>query len=74
MILAIGSLVFLGCPLRMIIRMSAGDLNAWVALIGFVLGSGDWRICSEKGLQSGESTSDEPLSAEEFFRRLCSAF
>ena len=33
MILAIGSLVFLGCPLRMIIRMSAGDLNAWVALI-----------------------------------------
>lgn len=38
MILAIGSLVFLGCPLRMIIRMSAGDLNAWVALIGFILG------------------------------------
>ena len=37
MILAIGSLVFLGCPLRMIIRMSAGDLNAWVALIGFIL-------------------------------------
>ncbi len=38
MILVIGSLVFLGCPLRMIIRMSAGDLNAWVALIGFILG------------------------------------
>ena len=33
MIIMIGSLVFLGCPLRMIIRMSAGDLNAWVALI-----------------------------------------
>ena len=31
----IGALVFLGCPLRMVLRMSAGDLNAWVALIGF---------------------------------------
>ena len=38
MIIMIGSLIFLGCPLRMVIRMSAGDLNAWVALVGFVLG------------------------------------
>ena len=37
MVIMIGSLVFLGCPLRMVIRMSAGDLNAWVALIGFIL-------------------------------------
>ena len=37
----IGALVFLGCPLRMVLRMSAGDLNAWVALFlkkGFSLG------------------------------------
>ena len=27
MIIMIGSLVFLGCPLRMVIRMSAGDLT-----------------------------------------------
>lgn len=40
MVIMIGSLIFLGCPLRMVIRMSAGDLNAWVALIGFVLGVG----------------------------------
>lgn len=33
-VIMVGSLVFLGCPLRMIIRMSAGDLNAWSALIG----------------------------------------
>ena len=33
MIIMIGSLVFLGCPLRMVLRMSAGDGNAWVALI-----------------------------------------
>ena len=34
----IGALVFLGCPLRMVIRMGGGDLNAFVGLIGFVLG------------------------------------
>ena len=32
MVIMIGSLIFLGCPLRMVIRMSAGDLNAWVVL------------------------------------------
>ncbi len=34
----IGALVFLGCPLRMVIRMGGGDLNAFVGLAGFVLG------------------------------------
>ncbi|MEG0322865.1 MAG: YedE family putative selenium transporter [Raoultibacter sp.] len=37
-IMMIGCLIFLGCPLRMILRMAGGDLNAWVALIGFVPG------------------------------------
>lgn len=34
----IGALVFLGCPLRMVIRMGGGDLNAFVGLAGFVVG------------------------------------
>ncbi len=34
----IGALVFLGCPLRMIIRLAGGDLNALVALAGFLVG------------------------------------
>lgn len=34
----IGALVFLGCPLRMVIRMGGGDLNAFVGLGGFFLG------------------------------------
>ena len=55
MILAIGSLVFLGCPLRMIIRMSAGDLNAWVALIGFVLGVGNGVFALKKGFSLGRA-------------------
>ena len=55
MILAIGSLVFLGCPLRMIIRMSAGDLNAWVALIGFILGVGTGVFALKKGFSLGRA-------------------
>jgi uncharacterized protein len=34
----IGALIFLGCPLRMLLRLSAGDLNALVGLFGFVAG------------------------------------
>lgn len=37
-IVAVGALVFLGCPLRMVLRLSAGDLNALVGLVGFILG------------------------------------
>lgn len=55
MIIMIGSLVFLGCPLRMVIRMSAGDLNAWVALIGFILGVGTGVIALKKGFSLGRA-------------------
>lgn len=34
----IGALVFLGCPLRMILRIAGGDLNAIVGLAGFAVG------------------------------------
>jgi len=34
----IGALAFLGCPLRMMIRIGGGDLNAIVGLVGFVIG------------------------------------
>ena len=34
----IGALVFLGCPLRMVLRMAAGDLNALAGLAGFIAG------------------------------------
>ena len=33
-----GALIFLGCPLRMTLRIAGGDLNAVIGLIGFVLG------------------------------------
>jgi len=34
----IGALVFLGCPLRMVLRLAGGDLNALVGLLGFACG------------------------------------
>ena len=34
----IGALVFLGCPLRMVIRLGGGDGNALVGLAGFTVG------------------------------------
>ena len=55
MVIMIGSLIFLGCPLRMVIRMSAGDLNAWVALIGFVLGVGTGAFALKKGFSLGRA-------------------
>lgn len=34
----IGALMFLGCPLRMMLRIGGGDLNAIVGLLGFIAG------------------------------------
>nr|WP_326185221.1 YedE family putative selenium transporter [uncultured Oscillibacter sp.] len=34
----IGALVFLGCPLRMVIRLGGGDLTAVAGLLGFIAG------------------------------------
>ena len=36
--LMIGALIFLGCPLRMALRIAGGDLNAVIGLLGFAVG------------------------------------
>lgn len=38
MVVMIGALMFLGCPLRMVLRLSGGDLNAIIGLLGFITG------------------------------------
>lgn len=38
MLTMIGALVFLGCPLRAILRLAGGDLNAVTGLLGFASG------------------------------------
>jgi len=37
-IVVIGALMFLGCPLRMVLRLAGGDLNALLGLAGFIVG------------------------------------
>lgn len=61
-IIMIGSLVFLGCPLRMVLRMSAGDLNAWVALIGFILGVTTGAFALKKGFSLGRAHETQFVS------------
>ena len=38
MFMMMGALIFLGCPWRMILRLAGGDLNALVALPGYIFG------------------------------------
>ena len=54
-VVMIGSLVFLGCPLRMIIRLGGGDLNALVGLAGFVAGVGGGVLFLNKGFSLGRA-------------------
>ncbi len=54
-IMMIGALIFLGCPLRMVIRMSAGDLNAYIALIGFAAGVCTGVFALRRGFSLGRS-------------------
>ena len=47
----IGALAFLGCPLRMVLRLGGGDLNALVGLIGFTGGILLGKVIGENRLE-----------------------
>lgn len=51
----IGALIFLGCPTRMIIRMAAGDISAYVGFVGFILGVATGAFFLKKGFSLGRS-------------------
>ena len=53
----VGALVFLGCPLRMLLRLSAGDLNAFIGLFGFIAGIGAGVFFLRRGFSLGRSYS-----------------
>lgn len=53
----VGALVFLGCPLRMILRLANGDLNAIVGLLGYIAGIGVGVFFLKKGYSLGKSTA-----------------
>ena len=58
----IGALVFLGCPLRMVLRLAAGDMNAVVGLAGFAGGIGLGSVMLTKGFSLGRATQQSQVS------------
>ena len=55
----IGALVFLGCPLRLMLRLGGGDLNALVGLFGFAAGIGAGSIFVRRGFLLGRSADQK---------------
>ena len=51
----IGALAFLGCPLRMVIRLGGGDLTAVAGLVGFIAGILVGVVCLKKGFSLGRA-------------------
>lgn len=62
----IGALVFLGCPLRMVLRLSAGDLNALVALFGFIAGIGVGVLFLNNGFTLGRYKKQSKVEGTAF--------
>jgi YedE family putative selenium metabolism protein len=51
----IGALVFLGCPLRDVLRMAGGDYNAVVAFLGFIAGVASGVFFLRRGFNLGRA-------------------
>jgi YedE family putative selenium metabolism protein len=51
----IGALVFLGCPLRLMLRLGGGDLNAVVGLAGFGVGAAIGSLVLRTGFSLGQA-------------------
>lgn len=54
-LMAFGALVFLGCPFRLFQRLGGGDLNAWVALPGLLVGVGIAMQFERRGYSIGKT-------------------
>jgi len=53
--MAIGALVFLGCPFRLLQRLGGGDLHAWAALPGLFVGVAGGRWLEGRGYSLGKT-------------------
>lgn len=54
-IVMVGALAFLGCPLRMVLRLGGGDVTAVAGLLGFVAGILAGVVCLKKGFSLGRA-------------------
>jgi YedE family putative selenium metabolism protein len=57
----IGALVFLGCPVRMMLRLAGGDLNAVPAIVGIVIGVLIGIFFLKRGFNLGRATRMHPV-------------
>ncbi|MBN2318856.1 MAG: YedE-related selenium metabolism membrane protein [Acidobacteria bacterium] len=57
----IGALVFLGCPIRMMLRIAGGDLNGVVALLGLVAGALVGIFFLKRGFHFGRASRMKPI-------------
>ena len=74
MLVMIGALVFLGCPLRMVIRIGGGDLNAVVGLGGFIVGILAGVVFLKKGFSLGRAYGQSKAEGAAFPLLLTLAF
>ena len=74
MLVMIGGLVFLGCPLRMVIRIGGGDLNAVVGLAGFIVGILVGVVFLKKGFTLGRAYGQAKAEGAAFPALLTLAF
>ena len=74
MLVMIGALVFLGCPLRMVIRIGGGDLNAVVGLLGFIVGILIGVVFLKKGFTLGRAYAQTRAEGAAFPALLALAF
>ncbi len=59
----IGALVFLGCPWRAFLRLSGGDLNAIIGILGLVFGIFIGTVFIRKGYDLGRSMPSKKKAA-----------
>lgn len=66
MFVSVGALMFLGCPLRMILRLGGGDVNAVFGLIGFILGILAGIFVLNKGFSLKRAYKQSPVEGSLF--------
>ena len=54
-LMMLGALVFLGCPLRALLRLAGGDLNGITAMAGFLAGIGTGIVFLRNGFSLGRA-------------------
>jgi YedE family putative selenium metabolism protein len=62
MLVMIGALVFLGCPIRMLLRLAGGDLNGITALAGMIFGILVGIFFLRKGFNLGRALKMHPVA------------